>query len=66
MLQLRFEKKIFVNSIEKNVELAKENVDSGITELQTLLNSVQSNRWLIIKVFFVLILFAVFFTVFVA
>mmetsp|Transcript_31189 Transcript_31189/g.76093 ORF Transcript_31189/g.76093 Transcript_31189/m.76093 type:complete len:320 (-) Transcript_31189:170-1129(-) len=53
-------------SIESNMQIATENVDSGIGELKTLLNSMQSNRWLIIKVFFILILFAVFFTVFVA
>jgi len=53
-------------SIERNLEETNENVSNGVAELKTLLSSVSSNRWLIIKVFFVLILFAVFFTVFVA
>eukprot|EP00471_Norrisiella_sphaerica_P002483 CAMPEP_0184483102 /NCGR_PEP_ID=MMETSP0113_2-20130426/4723_1 /TAXON_ID=91329 /ORGANISM="Norrisiella sphaerica, Strain BC52" /LENGTH=220 /DNA_ID=CAMNT_0026863283 /DNA_START=249 /DNA_END=908 /DNA_ORIENTATION=+ len=32
-------------SIERNLETTKENVESGITELKTLLTSLQSNRW---------------------
>ena len=55
-----------LTSIERNLEETNENVQNGVAELKTLLDSVSSNRWLIIKVFFVLILFSVFFTVFVA
>mmetsp|Transcript_8008 Transcript_8008/g.15473 ORF Transcript_8008/g.15473 Transcript_8008/m.15473 type:complete len:150 (-) Transcript_8008:98-547(-) len=53
-------------SIDRNLVDTKENVDQGIGELKKLLENLSSNRWLIIKVFFVLILFAVLFTVFVA
>uniref|UniRef100_A0A7S0GM38 t-SNARE coiled-coil homology domain-containing protein n=1 Tax=Amorphochlora amoebiformis TaxID=1561963 RepID=A0A7S0GM38_9EUKA len=53
-------------NIHDNLVETKENMDSGVLELQKLYESVSSNRWLILKVFFVLILFAIFFTVFVA
>lgn len=52
--------------IDENVEDALGNVDAGQAQLLRYLNTISSNRWLILKVFFVLMLFLVFFLVFVA
>ncbi len=55
-----------VISIDQKLAETQENVQNGVTELEKLYSSVRSNRWLIMKVFLVLIGFSVFFTVFVA
>eukprot|EP00891_Asterochloris_glomerata_P001147 jgi/Astpho2/1147/e_gw1.00021.38.1_t len=52
--------------IDENVDDALANVDSAQTQLLKYLNSISSNRWLIMKIFFVLMIFLVIFVVFVA
>ncbi|GAB4820550.1 hypothetical protein N2152v2_007596 [Parachlorella kessleri] len=52
--------------IDENVEDALANVDAGQAQLLKYLNTISSNRWLIMKVFFVLMVFLVFFLVFIA
>lgn len=52
--------------IDENVEQSVANVDNAQTQLLKYLNSVSSNRWLIMKIFGVLISFLVFFVVFIA
>ena len=52
--------------IDENVDDALANVDSAQTQLLKYLNSISSNRWLIMKVFFVLMIFLVIFVVFIA
>lgn len=52
--------------IDENVEQSVANVDAAQTQLLKYLNSVSSNRWLIMKIFGVLISFLVFFIVFIA
>ncbi|KAK9863932.1 hypothetical protein WJX84_004823 [Apatococcus fuscideae] len=52
--------------IDENVEETLANVDSAQAQLLKYLNSISSNRWLIMKVFFVLLAFLVIFVVFIA
>jgi syntaxin 5 len=52
--------------IDENVDDALVNVESGQAQLLKYLNTISSNRWLIMKVFFVLVLFLLFFIVFIA
>ncbi|DBB07826.1 hypothetical protein WJX82_002918 [Trebouxia sp. C0006] len=52
--------------IDENVDETLANVDSAQDQLLKYLNSISSNRWLIMKIFFVLMLFLVVFVVFVA
>jgi syntaxin 5 len=52
--------------IDSDMDTALDNVNKGQAELQKLFESVSSNRWLILKVFVTLILFAIFFIIFVA
>ena len=52
--------------IDENVEEAVANVDNAQTHLLKYLNRISSNRWLIMKIFGVLISFLVFFVVFIA
>lgn len=52
--------------INQNVTTTLDNVKGGYGELITYYDSVSSGQWLIIKVFFILLVFALFFIVFVA
>merc|ERR1712228_45805 len=53
-------------TISDNVEDATQNVEGAIDELQKYLASLTGNRWLMIKVFALLIFLAIIFTVFIA
>jgi syntaxin 5 len=50
--------------IDANVEDAHVNVEAAHSEILKYFQSVSSNRWLIIKIFFVLIVFFIIFVVF--
>ena len=52
--------------IDANVAEAELNVDAAHSELVKALQAVSSNRWLMLKIFAVLIVFFIFFVVFVA
>ena len=52
--------------IDENVDETLANVDSAQNQLLKYMNSISSNRWLIMKVFFVLMVFLIIFVVFVA
>lgn len=52
--------------IDDGMEHTLENVKAGHSELLKYFDNVSSNRWLILKVFALLILFAIFFIVFIA
>ncbi|KAH9604720.1 hypothetical protein KSS87_008248 [Heliosperma pusillum] len=52
--------------IDENMEETLANVDGAQNQLVRYLNSISSNRWLMIKIFFVLIVFLMFFLFFVA
>ena len=61
MLTIKF---IWLFRIDANVEETEANVESAHGELLKYFQSVTSNRWLIIKIFFILIIFFIVFVVF--
>jgi syntaxin 5 len=52
--------------IDANVEETLGNVDNAKQQLLKYLNNISNNRWLMLKVFFVLLIFLVVFIVFIA
>lgn len=58
------EQEEMVDRIDDNVEIASLNVEAAHTEILKYFQSVTSNRWLMIKIFGVLIFFFVFFVIF--
>jgi len=52
--------------IDANVEDAALNIEAGHTEILKYFKNVTSNRWLMVKIFGVLIIFFIFFIVFMA
>lgn len=53
-------------TINSNIEESIDNVEGAIAQLQKYLGSLSGNRWLMIKVFALLIFFAIIFTIFIA
>ena len=66
LAQMVEEQKETILHIQDNIDYSVENVEGAIEQLQKYLASLSGNRWLIIKVFALLIFFAIFFTLFVA
>lgn len=60
------EQEEMVERIDTNVQDAEMNIEAAHTQILKYFQSVTSNRWLMIKVFGVLIFFFIFFVVFVA
>ncbi|KAJ5078218.1 syntaxin-5 [Anaeramoeba ignava] len=56
------EQDVQIDWIEKNVEDTLVNVEKGETELTKYMQSLKSNRWLIFKIFIVLIIFIIIFS----
>ena len=54
------------NRIDQNVDEALANVDSAQTQLLRYMNSISSNRWLVMKIFAILMVFLVIFVTFIA
>ncbi len=52
--------------IDENVEETLANVDSAKAQLMKYLNSISNNRWLVLKVFAVLMAFMLLFVMFIA
>ncbi|KAK5864681.1 hypothetical protein PBY51_015905 [Eleginops maclovinus] len=55
-----------IQRIDANVEDTQLNVDAAHTEILKYFQSVSSNRWLMIKIFLVLVVFFIIFVVFFA
>ena len=55
-----------VGRIDENMDESVANVEGAQSQLMRYLNSISSNRWLMIKIFFILIVFLMFFLFFVA
>ena len=53
-------------TINQNIDDSRENMEGAISELQKYLATLTGNRWLMIKVFAILIFFALFFALFIA
>lgn len=60
------EQEEIVQRIDGNVEQSEMNIEAAHSEILKYFQSVTSNRWLMIKVFAVLIVFFIIFVVFVA
>lgn len=63
---LTYLKHFVADRIDENMEDTLANVEGAQGQLVRYLNSISSNRWLMIKIFFVLIVFLMIFLFFVA
>lgn len=60
------EQEEIVERIDSNVEHSEMNIESAHAQIVKYFNNISSNRWLMIKIFLVLIFFFIFFVVFLA
>lgn len=64
--QITYEHSLMVDHISKNTDIAFENVEKGEKEVKKLLERAKSNKWLFIKIFFILLCISIFYIIFIA
>ena len=64
--QMTYEHSLMVDNISKNTDIALENVEKGEKEVKQLLEKAKSNKWLFIKIFFILLCISIFYIIFIA
>ena len=55
-----------IDNIRQNTDIALEHVEKGEKEVKQILESVKNNRWLLIRIFMILICVSVFYIIFMA
>ena len=64
--QMTYEHSFLIENISKNTDIALEHVEKGEKEVKQILESVKNNRWLLIRIFMILICVSVFYIIFMA
>ena len=64
--QMTYEHSFLIDNISKNTDIAFENVEKGEKEVKQILENAKSHRWLIIKIFYILLCISVFYIIFLA
>lgn len=57
--QMTYHHSLMIDNISKNTDVAYDNVEAGAREIKIMLDDVKSNRWLLIKIFLIIIVTAV-------
>ena len=63
--QMTYEHSFMIDNISKNTDIALENVEKGEKEIKKALERAKSNKWLFIKIFFILICISIFYIIFI-
>ena len=64
--QMTYEHSFLIENISKNTDIALEHVEKGEKEVKKILESVKNNRWLLIRIFMIIICVSVFYIIFMA
>ena len=64
--QMTYEHSFLIENISKNTDIALENVEKGEREVKKILENVKNNRWLLIRIFMIIICVSVFYIIFMA
>jgi hypothetical protein len=64
--QMTYEHSFLIDNISRNTDIALEHVEKGEKEVKQILEHAKSNRWLIIKIFYILLCVSVFYIIFLA
>lgn len=62
--QMTYEHSFLIDNISKNTDIALEHVEKGEKEVKQILENAKSNKWLFIKIFFILICISIFYIIF--
>ena len=64
--QMTYEHSFLIENISKNTDIALEHVEKGEREVKKILENVKNNRWLLIRIFMIIICVSVFYIIFMA
>ena len=62
--QITYEHSFLIENISKNTDIALEHVEKGEREVKKILENVKNNRWLLIRIFMIIICVSVFYIIF--
>ena len=64
--QMTYNQSFIVEGIRRNTDIALEHVEKGEKEVKQILENAKSNKWLFIKIFFILLCMTIFYIIFIA
>ena len=64
--QMTYEHSFLIDNISRNTDIALEHVEKGENEVKQILENAKSNKWLFIKIFFILLCISIFYIIFIA
>ena len=64
--QMTYEHSLLIDNISNNTNIALEHVEKGEKEVKQILENVKNNRWLLIRIFMIIICVSVFYIIFMA
>ena len=64
--QMTYEHSFLIENISRNTDIALEHVEKGEKEVKKILENVKNNRWLLIRIFMIIICVSVFYIIFMA
>ena len=63
--QMTYEQNFMIDNISKNTDVALEHIEKGEKEVKKLLERAKSNKWLFIKIFFIVLCISIFYIIFI-
>ena len=64
--QMTYEHSFLIENISRNTDIALDHVEKGEKEVKKILETVKNNRWLLIRIFMIIICVSVFYIIFMA
>ena len=64
--QMAYEHSFLIDNISRNTDIALEHVEKGENEVKQILENAKSNKWLFIKIFFIILCISIFYIIFIA
>ena len=64
--QMTYEQSFLIENISRNTDIALDHVEKGEKEVKKILENVKNNRWLLIRIFMIIICVSVFYITFMA
>ena len=64
--QMTYEHSFMIENISRNTDIALDHVEKGEKEVKKILENVKNNRWLLIRIFMIIICVSVFYIIFMA
>lgn len=63
---MTYEQSFLIEGIRRNTDIALEHVEKGEKEVKQILENAKSNKWLFIKIFFIILCITIFYIIFIA